>query len=526
MRPRRRDRPGDQRAGLRRARRAVRAGCTRRRRRIPSRPVLERAMLVDAARIVQGALDVIAGVPPVPDHWYTVGIKSAAPSTRPAPASAKVALRSRRPAPAAPGDDEPMTMPFGDLTVSEGTVVKWLKAVGDQVKAGELIAEIETDKAVVEIEAPVSWDARPDRPAGRCGRADGRAHRRHQVITSSKQGNGMKILCANWQAADDAELERKHYPDIELILARSTNEKAAELDPGDLQDGRRGHQLFADAQRRGAALRLSEGADRGAFRRRFRQHRHRGWGARKIPACNVPDYGTTEVADHAIALMLALTRGTSSYAAAIAANGAEGWHFSKAPLIRRHKGATFGVIGLGRIGLAAARRAAAFDMKVVFYDPHLLSGVDLSTGYERVHSLAELMARSDVVKRSHAAQRRDAQAARRRGVRGRQARTGPRQHRARARSSISTRWRRRCASGTCRGRGARCPAERARRSRTSADRGLAQRRSLDRQPADRHPACGVLQPGLDGRPAAEVDRGGACLPRRGPADQLRQCGVS
>jgi phosphoglycerate dehydrogenase-like enzyme len=36
-------------------------------------------------------------------------------------------------------------------------------------------------------------------------------------------------------------------------------------------------------------------------------------------------------------------------------------------------------------------------MKVVFYDPHLLSGVDLSTGYDRVHSLGELMGRSDVV---------------------------------------------------------------------------------------------------------------------------------
>jgi D-3-phosphoglycerate dehydrogenase len=94
--------------------------------------------------------------------------------------------------------------------------------------------------------------------------------------------------------------------------------------------------------------------------------------------------------------MLALTRGTFSYPVAIEADGSQGWHFSKAPLIRRHKGATFGVIGLGRIGLAAARRAAAFDMKVIFYDPHLLSGVDLSTGYERVHSLAELMARSDV----------------------------------------------------------------------------------------------------------------------------------
>ena len=95
--------------------------------------------------------------------------------------------------------------------------------------------------------------------------------------------------------------------------------------------------------------------------------------------------------------MLALTRGTASYARRTAcADGAAGWHFSKAPLVRRHKGATFGIVGLGRIGLAAARRAAAFDMRVIFYDPHLSSGVDLSTGYERVHSLAELMGQADV----------------------------------------------------------------------------------------------------------------------------------
>ena len=65
------------------------------------------------------------------------------------------------------GDDEPITMPFGDLTVSEGTVIKWLKAVGDAVKGGELIAEIETDKAVVEIEAPVSGTLSAiDQPVG------------------------------------------------------------------------------------------------------------------------------------------------------------------------------------------------------------------------------------------------------------------------------------------------------------------------------------------------------------------------
>jgi 2-oxoisovalerate dehydrogenase E1 component len=52
--------------------------------------------------------------------------------------------------------EEAITMPFGDLTVSEGTVVKWLKVPGDTVKAGDVVAEIETDKAVVEIEAPIA----------------------------------------------------------------------------------------------------------------------------------------------------------------------------------------------------------------------------------------------------------------------------------------------------------------------------------------------------------------------------------
>ena len=41
----------------------------------------------------------------------------------------------------------------------------------------------------------------------------------------------MRILCANWQAADTAELEREHYPDVEFILAGSAAATAASLDP-------------------------------------------------------------------------------------------------------------------------------------------------------------------------------------------------------------------------------------------------------------------------------------------------------
>ena len=51
---------------------------------------------------------------------------------------------------------EPINMPFGDLTVSEGRLVKWYRRAGEAISAGEHVADIETDKAVVEIELPRS----------------------------------------------------------------------------------------------------------------------------------------------------------------------------------------------------------------------------------------------------------------------------------------------------------------------------------------------------------------------------------
>ena len=207
----------------------------------------------------------------------------------------------------------------------------------------------------------------------------------------------MKIFCANWQAADDAELELQHYPDIEFILQRTPPGSLTPVDADALAEAdavinysATQHVGAKPAQfaRARVAVRAGVGFDNLDLA---------GWGAKGVPVCNVPDYGTTEVADHAIALMLALTRGTGSYPGKLIADGGVAWHFGLAPLVRRHRHATFGVIGLGRIGLAAARRAAAFDMKVIFFDPYLSNGVDLSTGYERVHSLETLMARADVV---------------------------------------------------------------------------------------------------------------------------------
>ena len=41
-------------------------------------------------------------------------------------------------------------MPKLGLTMEEGTVVRWLKSTGDEVKTGEVLVEVETDKAVLE----------------------------------------------------------------------------------------------------------------------------------------------------------------------------------------------------------------------------------------------------------------------------------------------------------------------------------------------------------------------------------------
>lgn len=121
------------------------------------------------------------------------------------------------------------------------------------------------------------------------------------------------------------------------------------------------------------------------------------WGQHGVAVFNVPDYGTSEVADHTIALMLGLTRGTATYHDALRANPVAGWKHAAAPLVRRLRDAVFGVVGLGRIGLSAATRARGFGMQIAFFDPYLASGMEIAVGARRCASLRELMSIADVL---------------------------------------------------------------------------------------------------------------------------------
>ena len=113
---------------------------------------------------------------------------------------------------------------------------------------------------------------------------------------------------------------------------------------------------------------------------------HRVW------VCNVPDYGTTEVALHAVGMLLAVLRNLAGHDREVRVGR---WDYHLGGELRRPDSLTLGVVGLGRIGRMTAQRAAPWFGAVVGYDPHLPDSV-WPEGFERV-DLPDLFARSSAV---------------------------------------------------------------------------------------------------------------------------------
>lgn len=113
---------------------------------------------------------------------------------------------------------------------------------------------------------------------------------------------------------------------------------------------------------------------------------------RNITVCNVPAYGPNTVAEHAIALLLALSRnivpsvdrtkeGDFDY------RGLTGWDLM---------GKTLGIVGTGKIGAHVARIAAGMGMRLVAHDPH--PNEELKEKYQLEYlSLPQLLHASDVI---------------------------------------------------------------------------------------------------------------------------------
>jgi C-terminal binding protein len=117
---------------------------------------------------------------------------------------------------------------------------------------------------------------------------------------------------------------------------------------------------------------------------------------RGIPVANVPDYGTDEVADSAIGYILALTRGIAFFNSRLRANQGA-WSYLQGVPLHRLRGRVFAIVGLGRIGTAAAVRAKALGMDVAFYDPYKADGYDKALAVRRVEQFTALLEQAYVL---------------------------------------------------------------------------------------------------------------------------------
>jgi len=113
--------------------------------------------------------------------------------------------------------------------------------------------------------------------------------------------------------------------------------------------------------------------------------------AQDIVVTNVPGYGTEEVADHTMTLLLMAARHTDVLRASIEGGG---WTPDPLPPIKRLRGRRLGLLGIGRIGAAVAERAQAFGLEVRAHDPF----VDIPPqGVTLTDSIDDLVEASDYI---------------------------------------------------------------------------------------------------------------------------------
>jgi D-3-phosphoglycerate dehydrogenase len=157
----------------------------------------------------------------------------------------------------------------------------------------------------------------------------------------------------------------------------------------------------ADGVLVGARLRLDAGAIAGLHRCRVIARYGVGVDNVDVDAATaagiwvtfVPDYCIEEVADHAIAMLLAVSRRLTLFDAAVRADH---WGIPPALGVRRLSIQTLGVVGFGRIGQAVAHRARALGLRVLAADPALDDAAIRAAGAEPLE-LDALLAASDFV---------------------------------------------------------------------------------------------------------------------------------
>lgn len=117
---------------------------------------------------------------------------------------------------------------------------------------------------------------------------------------------------------------------------------------------------------------------------------------RGIWACNTPDYGTDEVSDTAMAMILNIVRGVSRYDYQCRSYR-DSWQENTISTLRRTNEIKLGIIGAGRIGGSVAIKSRAFQFNCRIYDPYKPRGHEKMLQTGRADSLEELLSWADIV---------------------------------------------------------------------------------------------------------------------------------
>ena len=116
-------------------------------------------------------------------------------------------------------------------------------------------------------------------------------------------------------------------------------------------------------------------------------------GERRIPVCNVPDYCIDEVADHALALALALARQVPQTDAVLRAGT---WEIMPPAPFAAFRDLTFATAGFGRIARAVLTRAKGFGFKLAAYDPFVDDTTFAAAGVRKL-TAAELLGEAGIL---------------------------------------------------------------------------------------------------------------------------------
>lgn len=118
--------------------------------------------------------------------------------------------------------------------------------------------------------------------------------------------------------------------------------------------------------------------------------------SRQIPVTNTPKVSTVSTAEVTAGLIIALTHRLVEGDRLMRDQGFDGW----SPLFflgHELAGKTLGILGMGQIGQAVAKRLAAFDMKIIYTQRHPLDATTAQTLHAQQVPLTDLVAQSDIL---------------------------------------------------------------------------------------------------------------------------------